>query len=169
MENSFNHYKRVDDLENRLNNKVSNTKELLKFWEKFDRSNKWEEEYFSKQDIYCSNNLYDIDNIKYIINETWIDNFNRFRKNKNNIDIESFSMLLISTWVKCIIVDNAEIDFLNPMREFDDFWFYEKSRLQYLIDSIFLQKFLISLSIYLLFVYIIYYKIILYIVYWKKN
>lgn len=169
-EESYNHYKRVDNLEDRLNDKVSNTKELLKYWERFTNHNwGWEEDYYSKQDIYCSNNLDDIDNIKYIINETWINNFNRLRKNKNNIDIESFSMLLRSTWVKCIITDNAEIDFLNPMREFDDFWFYKKSKFQYLIDWIFLQQFLISLLIYLLAIYIIYYKIILYIIYWKKK
>ena len=160
----------IDKLEDRLNNEVFKIKDLLKYWERFTDYN-WgtEEDYWSNKDIYCSNKLYDIDNIKYIINETWINNFNRLRKNINNIDIESFSMLLRSTRIKCIIKDNAEIDFLNPMREFDDYWFYKKSKIQYLIDWRVIQWFLFSLLLYILIVYLVYYKFILYMVYWKKK
>lgn len=169
-EESYNHYKRVDNLEDRLDNDVYHIKDLLQYWELFTNSNwGWEENSWNDSNIYCSNNLDNVDNIKYIIDETWIDNFNRLRTNKNNIDIESFSMMLRSSQVKCIITDNAEIDFLNPMREFDSFWFYQKSKLQYLIDWLVIETFLMNLWIYLLAVYIAYYKILLYIIYWKKN
>ena len=168
-EESFYHYKEVDKLEVRLTDKVSKPKELLKSWERFTDSN-WQTEknYWEDSNIYCSNRLDNIDNIKYIINETWIDNFNRLRKNKNNIDIESFSMLLRSTQVKCITVDNAEIDFLNPMREFDDYGFYKKSKIQYIIDSLYIQNLLINLFIYSLIIYILYYQILLRVIYKKK-
>ncbi len=165
---SFYHYKEVDKLEVRLNDKVSMPKKLLKSWEIFTDSN-WQTEknYWEDSNIYCSNNLDNIDNIKYIISETWIDNFNRLKKNKNNIDIESFSMLLRSTKIKCIIADNAEIDFLNPMREFDDYGFYKKSKMQYIIDTLYIQNLLITLFMYSLIVYILYYQILLRIIYKK--
>jgi len=77
-------------------------------------------------------------------------------------------MLLRSSNAKCIIVDNAEVDFLNPMQEFNDFDFYEPNRLAYIKDGIFIQTFLLNLGILILVIYILYYWIFLYIFFWRK-
>lgn len=169
LEESANHYKKVAELEDRLTDKVLKIEDLLKYWEKFMDSGWWTKENYWNKNIYCSNKLYDTENIKYIINETWIDNFDRLYINKNNTSIKNFSDLIKNNDIKCIIKDNAEVDFLNPMKEFNEFWFYKKSQFQYLIDSVFLWQFLINLLLYIILIYIFYYWIIMYIFYWKKS
>lgn len=169
IEESFYHYKRIANLEDRLTDKVSKIEDLLKYWERFEDSN-WqsEKDYWSKN-IYCSNKLYDIENINYIIKDSWINNFDRFFYDEGSTSVEEFSKIIKSDNIKCIIKDNAQVDFLNPMEQFNNFWFYEKSVIQYIKDTLFIQEFFIKLFLYVIAIYIFYYWIIMYIIYWRKS
>ena len=170
LEESQYHYKRIANLEDRLTDNVSKVEDLLKYWERFENSN-WqsEKDFWSNSEIYCSNKLYEIENINYIIDRTWINNFNRFFYDDGTTSIEDFSKSIKNNHLKCIIKDNAQIDFLNPMEQFNDYWFYEKNMIQYIKDSLFIQNFLLNLFTYLFAIYIFYYWIFMYIIYWRKK
>ena len=177
LNQSNNHYKLVDKLENRLNDKAVKIWDLLEYWEKFARFGDfwWNiKEYWEywNSDLYCSNKLYDFNNIKYIIKQTWISNFNRLSSWKNKITIDEFSNTIKNDNIKCIIKDNAQIDFLNPIDWFNEYWFYKKNNIDYFLDSFVIISLILELLttffIYIILVYIIYYKIILYVIYWKE-
>ena len=178
LNKSEKHYKLIDKLENRLNDKAIKIDKLIKSWEVFDSRSYWGYEWywnFWKAELYCSNKLYDIDNIKYIINETWINSFNRFSWTKTTIEeLKEIREDIKKNNIKCIIKDHTfQVDFLNPMESFNNDWFYKKDNLDYFLDSFhwidFMLNILLAIVLYLILVYIIYYKIFLYIVFWKQT
>lgn len=171
---TYNHSKYnilVDPLENRLNDWVIKIENILRPWEVFSNNSFNDKDWIIWWEwIYCSNKLYNIDNLDYIISDSWINNFNALRSNKWETSKIEFSNLLKAWWTKCITKDNAEIVFLNDLSNyFNEFWFYKPSPFWYLMDPFFIPNHLTTVLVYIFVLYIAYYQIFLYIVYWKKN
>lgn len=168
---SYNYYKETDKLENRLSTDVVKIKSLSIWYEKFSDSNYISYEY-ETDEIYCSKELYEKENIEKAIKLSGIDNlYERYNARWYNHNIDEFSNLLIKNWSYCIMKDSINnLAILRSMPEFNSYSFYLRDRVTFLLKNPeFFFWYILFIFLYFLVVYIVYYKIILYIIYWNKK